>query len=150
MSDQFDLFGEPEAPAAVAAPDSAPKKPEPSAPKAERGRCPTCGAFMVPSNCQEYVCPECGYVGPPAPVHPRTCGECANIKPTKFRRQEGVSFFCAESYADARREDPSCGNRFEPRIGPCEGCGPICDVFITCPNADPKGPEEIAPKGAKE
>lgn len=79
----------------------------------------------------------------------RTCGDCANIKPTKYRIQEGFRFFCLASYRDARRDDPACDTHFELRIGPCENCGPICDVY-PCPNADPKGSDEIAAKAAKE
>jgi hypothetical protein len=87
----------------------------------------------------------------PAPApKPHTCGECSSIKPTKFRKHEGIGFFCAESYDDARLDAPACDTHFTLRVGPCENCGPVCDVY-PCPNADPKGPREIeAAEAAKE
>jgi hypothetical protein len=92
------------------------------------------------------------FAEPAAPVATavHTCGECVNIKPTKHRRYLGVGFFCTESYDDVRPENPACDDvHFQLRIGPCEGCGPVCDAY-PCSNADPKESVEIATAVAKE
>lgn len=70
----------------------------------------------------------------PAAPAPRTCGECAYIKATRHRPE---GWFCTESYDDASPTQAACATRFALRVGPCDGCGPACDVF-PCTNTDPK------------